>query len=465
MSDSPRSKSDAVAPLALMLAALLSFVAGCAKGNSLAGSGGTSGSSVSASSSSSPCAGTVCGSACVDTQSDPANCNGCGMACPTGDMCVMGACKLVCTGGSTACGDKCVDLENDPAHCGGCNMPCGPFMGATAVCTKGVCSEKCDPTKLDCSMTGLSGCTIDSNTDPMHCGSCTKACTTGCNCEQGACAPVHGMMVFATPGTTAFTVPTCATMITVKAWGAGGGGGALAGGGPGGGGSFVMSTLSVIDGETLTVIVGGGGGHGVNGCVTGTGGGLGGSGGNGMGAGGPGGNAGPSGCDAAGGGGGGASMIVRGLMPILVAAGGGGGGGFNNAVCSGVCGIGGAGDTPGGLSGIYNCGQPMPGGLEGAAPDTNGTAGAQDCNTGPGAGGGGGGLKGGGGGQVDCNVGVTCQGYPAGGGAGGTSLGTMIEAGVGSTPGNANDPDREMFSGIGGAALTKGTLGIVKITW
>src|SRR5690349_17291511 len=101
MSDPKRSKPDVVASLALVCAALLSFVAGCAKGNSLAGSGGTSGSSVSASSS--PCAGTVCSGACVDTQSDPANCNGCGMACPTGQMCVMGACKLVCAGGSTAC--------------------------------------------------------------------------------------------------------------------------------------------------------------------------------------------------------------------------------------------------------------------------------------------------------------------------------------------------------------------------
>jgi outer membrane protein assembly factor BamB len=42
-----------------------------------------------------PGGGTDCGSACVDTTSDPANCGGCNIACATGETCSAGTCQLL----------------------------------------------------------------------------------------------------------------------------------------------------------------------------------------------------------------------------------------------------------------------------------------------------------------------------------------------------------------------------------
>jgi hypothetical protein len=42
-----------------------------------------------------PGGATDCGSACVDTADDPANCGGCGLACAAGETCASGTCQLL----------------------------------------------------------------------------------------------------------------------------------------------------------------------------------------------------------------------------------------------------------------------------------------------------------------------------------------------------------------------------------
>ena len=42
----------------------------------------------------------ACGGVCRDTQTDVANCGGCGIACPAGQLCSRGACGTVCGAGA-----------------------------------------------------------------------------------------------------------------------------------------------------------------------------------------------------------------------------------------------------------------------------------------------------------------------------------------------------------------------------
>lgn len=66
---------------------------------------------------------------------------------------------------------------------------------------------------------------------------------------------------FNTVGSQTFTVPTGVTSITVQAWGGGGGarGDGTARRGGGGGGAYASSVITVIPGQTYTVVVGAGG--------------------------------------------------------------------------------------------------------------------------------------------------------------------------------------------------------------
>jgi hypothetical protein len=68
--------------------------------------------------------GTLCGAACVDTQSDPNNCGGCGVPCAPTETCQLGACTPSSSG------------SNEP--------PVGTC--AHSLCTAGsMLSEGCDP--------------------------------------------------------------------------------------------------------------------------------------------------------------------------------------------------------------------------------------------------------------------------------------------------------------------------------
>ncbi|MBI4699661.1 MAG: hypothetical protein HY744_00600 [Deltaproteobacteria bacterium] len=126
------------------------------------------------------CAGgtTKCGSACTDTQLDPANCGGCGKACPQGQVCANGACGLQCVGGTTKCGSSCAHVLLDPANCGGCGNACAQGQ----VCSNGACGLQCAGGTIKCG----NACS-NTQLDPQNCGGCGNACPQGQICSNGGC--------------------------------------------------------------------------------------------------------------------------------------------------------------------------------------------------------------------------------------------------------------------------------------
>ena len=210
-------------------------------------------------------------------------------------------------------------------------------------------------------------------------------------------AAVSAVAAGAFSGAGTWTVPAGVTSINYTISGAPGGSGGndSHAGAPGQPGATVTGTMSVVPGQTYTVILGQPGGNG----ASNQGGAAGGAGGSGWGAGGNGSAAGSSGTSGGGGGGGGASAILLGGAVKVVAAGGGGGGGGGN-------GSNGRGTRPGGTTGT-----------------SYGGNGATKTKDGGGAGGGGGGIPGGAGGNLDTG---DCGGYS---GATGTSMGGPVSSG------------------------------------
>src|SRR5262245_27653151 len=82
---------------------------------------------------------TLCGDHCTNIASDPDNCGKCGNACAAGEVCSVGLCAVVCSGGSTQCDDRCVDIASDPENCGACGKACAP----AELCSAAQCSQVC----------------------------------------------------------------------------------------------------------------------------------------------------------------------------------------------------------------------------------------------------------------------------------------------------------------------------------
>ena len=128
----------------------------------------------------------TCGSACVDPATDSSNCGGCGKACATGETCASGVCSA-CATGKVVCGTApgaCTDLSSDDANCGACGTAC---TGGTH-CVSGVC--KCGTGLVTCG-----GACVDLSSDPAHCGGCGTACATGATCVSGTCECATGKVV------------------------------------------------------------------------------------------------------------------------------------------------------------------------------------------------------------------------------------------------------------------------------
>jgi len=74
---------------------------------------------------------TICGTGCVDTQTNNVHCGACGNACSATRSCQAGKC--ICPTGYTDCSGECVDTKIDVQNCGGCGKPC------TGICSAGSC--------------------------------------------------------------------------------------------------------------------------------------------------------------------------------------------------------------------------------------------------------------------------------------------------------------------------------------
>jgi hypothetical protein len=92
-----------------------------------------------------------------------------------------------CPGALTCCAKVCVDTQTDPAHCSQCGMACSP-LHAVPSCVAGACKiSMCVVNFEDCDGNYADGCEIYTQSDKLNCGSCGHVCPTGMKCTGGAC--------------------------------------------------------------------------------------------------------------------------------------------------------------------------------------------------------------------------------------------------------------------------------------
>jgi len=139
-----------------------------------------------------PTGQTKCGTKCVDTTSDSANCGACDKPCPTGQACVASACALSCDLPKIKCTDKCVDPGFDADNCGGCGKKCASGPKSTPACSSSACLLICDTGYGNCNDKSDDGCEADFATDTKNCGGCGKACGATETCSGGACKCAGG---------------------------------------------------------------------------------------------------------------------------------------------------------------------------------------------------------------------------------------------------------------------------------
>lgn len=162
---------------------------------------------------------------CVDQQTDPNHCGGCGQSCGLGGVCTQGACSCPATGSVKTCNDACTDTARDPANCGECGTACTLIGqgGQLSSCLGGDCVQCGREGQPCCAITGCSGALtcqgeqgspsamcvcgqgslkcgnscVDVRADEANCGACGVSCDTGEVCHAtatgAACAACGGI--------------------------------------------------------------------------------------------------------------------------------------------------------------------------------------------------------------------------------------------------------------------------------
>lgn len=199
-------------------------------GTAGAGNGGTAGTGIGGTGGTSCGAGlTWCSDECVDINSDPRHCGGCGKGCDTGQVCNAQICTTVedctktpCTGftwcntstkkcepgcsnsqqcsgnhqcdvgshqcvcapGLHECGGSCVS-DASPGSCGQSCIPCPSDANGQSTCVAGSCGMVCNAGYHVCGL----ACASDSS--PQSCGSSCQPCPKDPNgtatCNGGTC--------------------------------------------------------------------------------------------------------------------------------------------------------------------------------------------------------------------------------------------------------------------------------------
>ncbi|MGE3636018.1 MAG: hypothetical protein AB7P00_39315, partial [Sandaracinaceae bacterium] len=129
---------------------------------------------------------------CETDLSQPEHCGVCGNVCtPALPICgLVGGvrtCVDHCEVGQTMCGSSCIDTDTDPSHCGGCNQPCTP-ANAIGACVDGTCGiAACQPDFGDCNSDPSDGCEVPTRMSDAHCGGCGRPCGLCQQCTAAAC--------------------------------------------------------------------------------------------------------------------------------------------------------------------------------------------------------------------------------------------------------------------------------------
>jgi hypothetical protein len=157
----------------------------------------------------------ICDEACVDLQSDDANCGECGNVCPSDETCQGGVCRCgsnpACGSGLTCCGGECVNLLTNPNHCTECGNACPATLPhADVFCGLGLddrgrerrgCVFLCGNNFRDCNDDWEDGCEVEIFNNNLHCGTCsnTNCEASGQVCKGCRCLPPGDMSTTCQP--------------------------------------------------------------------------------------------------------------------------------------------------------------------------------------------------------------------------------------------------------------------------